>query len=211
MLQSAVTYLSNTSVKRMQSSHKRDDTWTTLLLQVGQDRSEKAFSELFRHFSPQLKGFLQSNSKGLSPDAAEELVQEVMVKLWTKAPSFDARKSAANTWLFTIARNARIDHLRKHSRTDNLTQGLESEDIWDEENDNQPFVSLHHQRSEIRVQNMLQELPKEQSLCLKKVYKEGKSHSQIADELNLPLGTVKSRVRLGLKKLQSSIGVSFEE
>ncbi len=129
-------------------------------------------------------------------------MQEVMIKVWQKAPGFDPSRASASTWVFTIARNARIDYLRKHGKHDIHSSSLETEDIWDETSDNQPFIFMKRNREEKEVAQMLDSLPQEQSRCLEKVYREGKSHSEIAEELDLPLGTVKSRVRLGLKKLQ---------
>jgi RNA polymerase sigma factor (sigma-70 family) len=126
-----------------------------------------------------------------------------MYKVWTKAPSFDRSKAAASTWIYTIARNARIDFIRKNGSKDANTVELIAEDIWDEENDNQPYVYLNQARDKATVDQLLAELPPEQSECLKKIYMEGKSHVEVANELALPLGTVKSRIRLGVKKLQS--------
>lgn len=180
----------------------RDDDWSNLLVKVGQG-NEAAFAKLFAHFAPLIKGFCQSNKTFLASESAEELVQEVMIKVWQKASGFDPSRASASTWIFTIVRNARIDYLRKHAKHDVNSNPLESEDIWDESSENQPFVFMQRNREEKEVSELLTTLPSEQSRCIEKVYMEGKSHTEIADELNLPLGTVKSRVRLGLKKLQS--------
>lgn len=181
----------------------RDDNWSQLLTQVALERSEAAFAKLFNHFAPLIKGFCQANISYLAADSAEELVQEVMIKIWQKAQDFDPTRASASTWIFTITRNARIDYLRKHARHNIGSQELDADDIWDEDADNQPFVFLQRNREEKEVDDYLRSLPQEQSQCIEKVYIEGKSHTEIAEELNLPLGTVKSRVRLGLKKLQS--------
>ncbi len=183
-------------------SHIRDDDWSKLLTRVGTG-DEAAFASLFAHFAPLIKGFCQSNKTFLVAESAEELVQEVMIKIWQKAANFDASRASASTWIFTIARNARIDYLRKHAKHDVNTSPLETEDIWDQSSDNQPYVFMQRSREEREVAELLSTLPTEQTRCLRKVYMEGKSHTEIADELDLPLGTVKSRVRLGLKKLQS--------
>lgn len=187
----------------MHPNQVREDDWSNLLGTIGKSRSQEAFAKLFKHFAPLIKGFCQANLAFMGPEAAEELVQEVMFKVWQKAPDFDASKASASTWIFTITRNARIDYLRKNSKHDVNSQPLESDDIWDEASDNQPFVFLQRSREEKEVVSILKSLPSEQSQCIRKVYMEGKSHTEIADELDLPLGTVKSRVRLGLKKLQS--------
>jgi len=187
----------------MESHKVREDSWSKLLTRIAGDRSEAAFAELFNHFAPLIKGFCQTNMAFLTPEAAEELVQEVMIKVWQKSSDFDASRASASTWIFTITRNARIDYLRKHSKHDVNSQSLETEDIWDEAADNQPFVYLQKNREEQEIDGFLKSLPAEQSRCIEKVYLEGKSHTEIAEELDLPLGTVKSRVRLGLKKLQT--------
>lgn len=193
--------------RRMDTDYRRDDNWSGLLERVATSQDQTAFAALFEHFAPLIKGFCQMHASGLSGENAEELVQEVMFKVWQKAPSFDARKSAASTWVFTIVRNTRIDYLRKNSKhTTNIVDGLEADDIWDESLDHQPFVYLQQARDTENVRDFLSTLPEDQSHCLKKVYMEGKSHTEISEELNLPLGTVKSRVRLGLKKLQSCVG-----
>lgn len=183
-------------------NHVRDDNWSLLLKRVSQ-QDEQAFAEVFAHFAPLLKGFCQSSKTFLAEEAAEELVQEVLIKVWQKAPNFDPSRASASTWIFTIARNARIDYLRKHAKHKINSSPVETEDIWDESTDNQPFVFMKHNREEKEVAALLSSLPSEQSRCIKKVYMEGKSHTEIANELDLPLGTVKSRVRLGLLKLQT--------
>ncbi len=195
-------------VRHMNPQTVREDDWSNLLVSVGAKRSQEAFAKLFEHFAPLIKGFCQSNMTFLSPEASEELVQEVMFKVWQKAPNFDASRASASTWIFTITRNARIDYLRKNSRHDVNHQPLESDDIWDDSTDNQPFVLLSKHREEHQVKDILKALPPEQSKCIRKVYMEGKSHTEIAEELDLPLGTVKSRVRLGLKKLQNQTSES---
>lgn len=193
------------NLRQMSTDFHRDDNWSGLLEKVAKHEDQAAFASLFDHFAPLIKGFCQMHASGLNAESSEELVQEVMFKVWQKAASFDATKSAASTWIFTIVRNTRIDYLRKNSRhTTNIVDGLEADDIWDETLDHQPFVYLQQARDIQDAKQYLDSLPEEQSHCLRKVYMEGKSHAEISEELNIPLGTVKSRVRLGLKKLQSS-------
>ncbi|MFT7558973.1 MAG: RNA polymerase sigma factor (sigma-70 family) [Flavobacteriales bacterium] len=182
---------------------ERQYDWSKLLSLVGENKNEDAFSKIFAHFAPLLKGFYASSMPANARGDCEELVQEVMCKVWFKSSSFDLNKSAASTWIFTIARNTRIDHIRKHAKQDNNTVELGADDIWDDSSDNQPFIYLDQARDRASVSQMLSDLPSEQRQCLHKVYMEGKSHSELASELALPLGTVKSRIRLGLQKLQS--------
>ena len=190
----------------MQAPRNRDDNWGELLTSVGKSRDRAAFEQLFQHFAPLIKGFHHSRStQAFSAEAADELVQEVMFRVWRKAPSFDPGKASASTWIYTIMRNCRIDMLRRNSRHPGGDSEIDVDDIWDESTDNQPLVILQQKRSERDVTEGLRSLPAEQSHVLKKAYMEGKSHSEISAELGLPLGTVKSRVRLALKKLQVSL------
>lgn len=195
------------SLKTMQSSpHTRDDEWSVLLVKVGTSRDRVAFERLLAHFAPLIKGFQFSRGgQSSAPEAADELVQEVMFRVWRKAPTFDPGKSSASTWVFTIMRNCRIDALRRNSRQPDTDDSLEVDDIWDENLDNQPLVYLQQSRAQVTVEAGLSSLPPEQSHVIEKAYLEGKSHSEISAELGLPLGTVKSRVRLALKKLQSTL------
>lgn len=201
-----VTLIKNRRPHSMQSTSERDDNWSMLLQRVGKQRDESAFANLFDHFAPLIKGFCQSHaSKVLHGEMADELVQEVMFKVWQKAPSFDATKAAASTWIYTVMRNCRIDMIRRYSRHANQVDILEADDIWDDSEDHQPYIFLQQSRNKDIVHQYLDTLPTEQATVLTKVYMEGKSHSEISVELDLPLGTVKSRVRLGFKKLQSAL------
>lgn len=184
----------------------RDDNWSRLLSVVGKSRDQEAFRQLFSHFAPLIKGFCLANpAQSLPGEAADELVQEVMFKVWTKAPYFDSSKSAAGTWIFTVMRNCRIDMMRRNSRHLVNSAEVEVDDIWDEELDHQPLVRLQQSRNADLIHASFAELPQEQKQALTQVYMQGKSHSEIAEESGLPLGTVKSRVRMGLKKLQIAI------
>ncbi|WP_346836621.1 sigma-70 family RNA polymerase sigma factor [Microbulbifer sp. SAOS-129_SWC] len=190
----------------MQATENRDDDWSTLLRLVGSQRDRAAFEQLFRHFAPLIKGFHHSrNTQALSAEAADELVQEVMFRVWRKAPSFDAAKASASTWVYTIMRNCRIDMLRRGNRHRDIDRDIQVDDIWDESPDSQPLLFLQQARDERDIAEGLRNLPAEQCHVVKKAYMEGKSHSEISVELGLPLGTVKSRVRLALKKLQASL------
>jgi RNA polymerase sigma factor (sigma-70 family) len=186
---------------------QRDDNWSKLLILVGKNRDQAAFGQLFAHFAPLIKGFCLANpAQSLPGEAADELVQEVLFKVWTKAPYFDASKSAASTWIFTVMRNTRIDMMRRNSRHLVSSVDVEVDDIWDEELDHQPLVRLQQSRNADLIHASFAELPQEQKQALTQVYMQGKSHSEIAEETGLPLGTVKSRVRMGLKKLQATLG-----
>ena len=187
-------------------SGARDDTWSRLLEQVGQARDEQAFAQLFAHFAPLIKGFCLGNLNSNFPaDAADEVVQEVMFKVWQKAPGYDATKAAASTWIYTVMRNCRIDLMRRNKRTPTDSDAIDIDDIWDEADDDQAFVYLQQASNEALIDKSFTQLPPEQRQVLTQVYMQGKTHQQISDETGLPLGTVKSRVRIGLKKMQTLI------
>lgn len=177
-----------------------EDSWGPLLLQVAaQDR--QAFARLFNHFAPQLKAFgLSTVIPDRSGQFADELVQEVMITIWRKAASFDPAKAGAATWIFAIARNKRIDLLRKLNRHRGL---VDIDDIWPLEDESPgPLQTLQQRLTEEHVRTALVSLPPAQREALQMAFIEGKSHSEIAAELALPLGTVKSRIRLAMQRLQ---------
>lgn len=176
---------------------KRDDEWSECLRLIAQNQDRAAFTRLFRHFAPLLKSFAYAGST-LSANHADELVQEVMLKVWQKSAGFDAQKAAASTWIYTIARNCRTDLFRRLQKFDTP---LSADDVFEVQESEEAFTVLHQKRSRDRIRALMSELPSDQSLILAKVYMEGKSHSEVAAELQLPLGTVKSRVRLALQKL----------
>ena len=192
------------------NSEKRSDQWSLLLVDVGLNRSRKSFAQLFAHFAPLLKSFAQaSRHEGWFPGLSEDLVQEVMIKVWQKAAGYNPEKASATTWIYTVARNCRIDMLRRKSNTQHLP--LENEDFWHEPDEETPVTLLRQKRSEDKVQASLAQLPSEQDEILRKVYLEGKSHAEASEELGLPLGTVKSRVRLALQKMQILVSPEFRD
>ena len=176
------------------------DAWTLRLQAVARDRDRQSYGELFRHFAPLLKSFALS-TPGMSSNAlAEELVQEVMLKIWNRASTFDAAKASATTWIYTLARNCRIDLLRRKFR---VQEEVDVDDLWDVGTDPEELSDdLYQKRIEVDVRESLRALPPEQRQIIAKVYMEGKSHSEVAEELSLPLGTVKSRIRLAMSKLK---------
>jgi RNA polymerase sigma factor (sigma-70 family) len=194
----------------LKSTEKRNDQWSTLLVQVGSSQDRRAFAQLFEHFAPLLKSFAQaSRQDGWFPGLGEDLVQEVMIKVWQKAGGYDPNKASATTWIYTVARNCRIDMLRRKSNTQHLP--LENEDFWHEPDEDTPVSLFRQSKTEEQVRESLGRLPREQDEILRKVYLEGKSHAEASYELGLPLGTVKSRVRLGLQKLQILVAPEYRE
>ncbi|MFS1524870.1 sigma-70 family RNA polymerase sigma factor [Microbulbifer sp. 2304DJ12-6] len=202
----AQTHKHNRIEIAVRNPRDREDDWCNLLTLVGTKRDRQAFERVFRHFAPLIKGFHHSRAAALvHTEAADELVQEVMLKVWHKAPRFDASRASAGTWIYTIMRNCRIDMLRRSQRHRNRDDAIDVADIWDETLESQPLLSLQHKRNERDIAEGLKALPAEQGHILEKAYMEGKSHSEISAELKLPLGTVKSRVRLAMKKLQGRL------
>jgi RNA polymerase sigma-70 factor, ECF subfamily len=163
-----------------------------------QDRD--AFVLLFDHFAPRIKGFLMrgNTTSGL----AEELAQDALLIVWRKASQFDSSRAGASAWIFTIARNLRIDVARRDQRAKLL-------DMQADENLEQPAppdAELLASELEQRVRSALRHLPDDQMRVVRLSFFEGKAHAEIATELELPLGTVKSRIRLAMNRLRELLG-----
>jgi RNA polymerase sigma-70 factor (ECF subfamily) len=160
-----------------------------------QDRA--AFARLFDHFGPRVKAYLLR--LGADKGQAEDLTQEVMLTVWRKAPAYEAKLASPATWIFTIARNRRIDALRRDRRGK-----LDPDDpALLPEADALPDTALEAGRWEKKLAAAIGGLPPEQAQMLKLAYFEDRSHGDIAQSLRLPLGTVKSRLRLAVARLRS--------
>jgi len=167
-----------------------------LIEAVGLNRDRAAFARLFQHFAPRLKTYLMR--AGAAPSAAEDFAQEAMLTVWRKASLFDPRRAGASTWVFTIARNLRIDALRREkldSREPDITE-LPDDPLT-------PDAILSGADDTIRVGSALSALTDDQARLIKLSYFHEKAHAEIARELGIPLGTVKSRLRLAVIKLRS--------
>ena len=163
-----------------------------------QDRA--AFAALFRHYAPRVKAFLMRG--GADAEAAQEVAQEAMIMVWRKAASFDRARASAATWIYAIARNKRIDLLRRTGRPQ-----IETEDwltVFAPEGDDADKSVLAGQ-TYTRVKELMDGLPAEQLVVIRKAFFEDKTHTVIAEELKLPLGTVKSRIRLALGRLREAL------
>ncbi|MGQ7845689.1 sigma-70 family RNA polymerase sigma factor [Granulosicoccus sp. 3-233] len=171
------------------------------LLRVGRDRDESAFADFYNYYAGRVKSFLMG--KGMTEEISDELMQEIMLIVWRRAESYDPAKAAASTWLFTIARNRRIDFLRGNSR---IEVELEDEmlDVDVDESDTQAGFVDAQQASE-RLHRALERLPQEQRQVMHLSYFRGQSHGDIAEWLDLPIGTVKSRIRLAMQAVRSSL------
>lgn len=163
---------------------------------VGTRKDRQAFAELFSHFAPRVKAYLLR--LGADNAMAEEIAQDVMVTVWRKAELFDRSKSSAATWLFRIARNRRIDVLRRKRMVNVDTETMVIED----ENLPNPEETLDEDKRQIRIRQALSKLPEQQLQLVELAFFTELSHSQIAEETGLPLGTVKSRIRLAFGRLR---------
>jgi RNA polymerase sigma-70 factor (ECF subfamily) len=200
------THNVRTGKKMTEQQIKEREHYADLLESVAASQDTKAFQGLFEHFGPLIKAFaISSNLHAQGDHLPEELVQEVMLTIWRKSAQFDRRKAAPSTWIFTIARNQRIDMLRKLSK---YQQDIDADDVWELESDTDLFSEVRENRIQSHVGRELQNLPQEQKQIIAKVFLEDKSHQEVADELNIPLGTVKSRVRLAMKKLKVQMGAT---
>ena len=165
-------------------------------------RDRTAFEELYVYFVPRLIVFFER--RGLEPRRSQEITQDVMAKIWEKAPLFDARKSSAPTWIFTLARNQLIDVIRKEKRSEidytdpALTPHAPAS----------PDQALQRKERELALQNAIASLPEDQAVVLTGIYVDGMKQADLAEKLGIPLNTIKSRLRLALDKVRTSMEVS---
>lgn len=173
--------------------------FAALAARVARDRDKVAFTELFDFFAPRIKAYLRR--LGLEDQAAEDIAQDVMIVLWHKAHLFDPAKSSLSTWLFRVARNRRIDALRRDK------SGLLDPDdpILQPPEPDSPDAMMDGEQRDARVREALAGLPDEQVGLVRMAFFLGYTHSQIADETGLPLGTVKSRIRLAFGRLRRAL------
>jgi len=171
-----------------------------LVRRIGAAADRAAFAELFGLLAPRVKAFLLR--LGCDGGTAEELTQDVLLAVWHHAGQFDPAQAAVTTWVFTIARNRRIDRLRR--------------DRWIEPDPNDPLfvegivesaeTDIEIAERQTRLHQAIADLPEEQAQLIYMAYFQDKAHSGIATERNLPLGTVKSRLRLAMLRLKKALG-----
>lgn len=171
-----------------------------LIRRIAEGRDREAFRGLYAQYGPRIRALLMR--QGADADTAEELAQETLLTVWRKAYLFSAHKGSATTWIFTIARNLRIDRLRREVPW----QELDDETSEYPADDKLPDDQVAERQDRQRVREALSQLPTEQYDVVALSYLEGLSHSEIAERLNLPLGTVKSRMRLAYRKIKETIG-----
>jgi len=170
-----------------------------LVVAVADRQDRAAFAELFAYYAPRVKSYLMR--LGSDGAQAEEIAQDVMVNVWRKASLFDRTQASVSTWIFRIARNRRIDVFRRARRPDLdpeepmiLPSGVEA-----------PEARVESLETEARVRAALTHLPEEQVSLLKLAFYEGLSHREIAEKIGVPLGTVKSRIRLAFAKMKARL------
>ncbi|MEL6371796.1 MAG: sigma-70 family RNA polymerase sigma factor [Pseudomonadota bacterium] len=172
-----------------------------LLVRVAMSADREAFGDLYAYFAPRVKGYLMRNGS-TSSELADDLAQETLLKVWRKAKLFDPSKASASTWIFTIARNLRIDAARRASRPQ-----LDPDDpsLLPPEEPRADEVMERASRDE-RIRASFATLPPNQLEVVQLHFLEDAAHSEIAERLDLPLGTVKSRLRLAFEKIRKELG-----
>ena len=174
---------------------ERTDEYGRLIQAVAVSHDREAFSRLFEYFAPRLKAYLVR--AGAQPGVAEDFAQDAMLTVWRKADLFDPARASAATWIFTIARNRRLDALRREGRA----PPLPDLDLTPEEPE-QPDQALSLAQEAARLKEAMRCLSPDQVEVLRLAFFQGAAHSEIARALDLPLGTVKSRIRKAMIKLR---------
>ncbi|MEM7293733.1 MAG: sigma-70 family RNA polymerase sigma factor [Pseudomonadota bacterium] len=172
----------------------KNSNWVDMMERVSAARDQEAFLLLYDYFAPRVASYLQR--LGAERAIVEELTQETLLAVWRKAHLYKSERAAVSTWIFTIARNQYIDAVRRQGP---VTETLDHYDEIDQ-------VSTDAQLQDTRaIQRAIESLPVMQAQVLLKSYYEGMSHSEIASELNIPLGSVKSNIRLAFQKMQARL------
>ena len=196
------TAMKTRNIKVDTFSTNTDDDLTLCVQLIGKNQDKLAFNNIFRYFAPRLKSFLVK--AGSTDSQAEEVIQEVMIAVWTKSATYDSNKSSVSTWIYTIARNKRIDKIRKEKRH-YLSESDEGLEIPVDSTQEKEIFSAQVSNS---LKKYMLNLPEEQSKLLKLSYFYNKTHADISSELKIPLGTVKSRIRLALTKMRHLVEVN---
>jgi RNA polymerase sigma factor (sigma-70 family) len=183
--------------RALTSTETTELEWVACITAIAKDEDQAAFAVLFRHFAPRVKAFLIKS--GADEALAEECMQDVMATLWQKAHFYDPTRATVATWIFTIARNRKIDLLRRYARP-------EPEELpWGPEQEPDQADVLALQQDTERLSEAIRQLPAKQRTLIERAYFGDLSHSEIAAETGLPLGTIKSRIRLALERLRHTM------
>lgn len=180
------------------SAAKRDAIW---LERIANTQDAKALSDLFEVYGPKLKGWLMA--RGVGSGTAEDIIQDVMIKVWTRAELFDPAKASFATWIYRMTRNRWIDHKRKHGRMDVRDPELMNI-IADGEVPSAEDFFIGDQDAQM-LHTQIAKLNQNQQDAIRMAFMEFKTHKEIAEETGLPLGTVKTRIRSAIQALQASM------
>lgn len=172
-----------------------------LIARVASNEDRSAFSELFQHYAPRVKAMMMR--RGASSDRAEDLAQETLLRLWRKAGQFDPRRASASAWVFSIARNVSVDLARRDVRA---ATWLREQEEPEENDPDQPEQHLIVSEREEIVRSTIATLPEDQLRVIKLSFFDGLAHAEISEVLDIPLGTVKSRIRLAMQRLRDGLG-----
>jgi RNA polymerase sigma factor (sigma-70 family) len=168
------------------------------LKRIAAKGDKAAFISLFEYFAPRIKSYLRG--QGLEAGLADDLTQDVMFQIWQRAAQFDPTRARASTWIYTIARNRMIDERRKHKGQ------LPARELDEELGSDAPVAAMELQADKTRIHDAVSALPPEQRVLIEQSYFQEQPHSEIARKQKLPLGTVKSRIRLAMERLKKSLG-----
>lgn len=170
-----------------------------LLRRIAERADPAAFRELYETYGPRVKAYMMR--RGADAGTAEDLAQETLLMVWRKAALYAGDKGSMTTWVFAIARNLRIDRLRREMPWQELPEGR----LAEASGDPLPDEAIAEKERQQRVQAALAGLPPEQKEVVALAYLEGLSHSEIAERLAMPLGTVKSRMRIAYQKIRAAL------
>jgi RNA polymerase sigma-70 factor (ECF subfamily) len=191
-----LTVTSGTGGKAPLSAHR--GIMADLLQRIAERADPAAFRELYEAYGPRVKAYMMR--KGADAGTAEDLAQETLLTVWRKAALYAGEKGSMTTWVFAIARNLRIDRLRREMPWQELPEGR----LVEASSEPLPDEAMAEKERQERVQAALAGLPPEQKEVVSLAYLEGLSHSEIAERLSLPLGTVKSRMRIAYQKIRQT-------
>lgn len=193
-----------TPSKKSMSAAKRDAAW---LERIKTEKDAQALSDLFKIYRPKLKGWLMA--RGVGNGTAEDIVQDVMIKVWTRAVLFDPEKASFATWVYRLTRNKWIDHQRKHGRMDvrdpELMKVIADDEVPSAEED---FMV---QESTALLREHIDRLTEAQQMAIRMAFLEFKTHKEISAETGLPLGTVKTRIRSAINALKANMSRQQED
>ncbi|GAB1621342.1 sigma-70 family RNA polymerase sigma factor [Agarivorans sp. B2Z047] len=180
-----------------------DDDIALLLANIASEQCRKSYDLLFRQVAPRLLNL--ARKQFVDESLALEMVQETMLKLWLKAGLYDSSKGNAMTWIFSVSRNVKFDLMRKGKHQQSWVQGDDLWPILSEEEDADKVSTEDQELVTNELKHLIAKLPEEQADIVRRVYLHGESQQQVSEILNLPLGTVKSRLRLALKKMKEAL------